>query len=121
MSAPGIFKNAMTMTEANIENSHGYQAEQAKISFQSNITSLLELKGHLAGKATKAKENGKKGFFIPLHEAVILDDWLKTISGDLMADYVLINRVNRLLNLNNEVKSRLLSGKSPNLKDLLKP
>lgn len=108
------------MTTANIEDSHEYQAEQAKVSFQSNITSLLELKGHLAGKADKAKENGKEGFFILLHEAAVLDDWLKTISSDLMGDYVIINRVNRLLNLNNEVKSRILRGQSPNLKDLLK-
>lgn len=109
----------MKTRETNIKDSHEYQAEQAKISFQSNVTSLLEFKGYLTQRAAKAKENGKEGFFITLHEATVLDDWLKTISSDLMADYVIINRVNRLLNVNNEVLNGLLRGKSPNLKDLI--
>lgn len=114
---PRTFLN--DMTDANIENSHEYLAEQSKIGFQSNISSLLDVKGQLSNKAKKAKENNKEGFFITLHEARVFDEWLNSIASELMADYVVINRVNGLLNLNNEVKSRLLRGKSPNLKRLI--
>ena len=110
----------MSMNTANIENSHDYQAEQAKISFQANITSLLEFKGHLANKSEKAKENGKDGFFIPIEEAAVLNDWLQAIASELMGDYVILHRVNRLLNLNNEVKSRIMLGKTPDLKSLIR-
>lgn len=104
----------------NIDQSFDYQSEEARLNFQGNVGSLLELKSYLLDRATKAKGRNKDGAFLTIHELETLDSWLVDVTTNLMANYQILNRTNKLLNLNCETMRRLLSGRTPSLKSLVK-
>ena len=79
----------------NIKNSFEYQSEQAKLSFQGNITALMEVSGLIKSKIDTAIRNGKAGIFFPTADAEILYEWIQKSTVTIYAEYQIIDRVNR--------------------------
>lgn len=96
-----------------------YLAEQAKVDFQANISSLLELQAVFNNKLSAAQEQQKKGVFLTNSELEVFKDWLLQSATNLMADYTLIDRTNRLTNKLYQVSIKLAHKNTPNLKDLV--
>lgn len=107
------------MTDVKITESFDYHAEAAKVNFQNNISSLIEIQGLLIEKLHKANESQKDSVWFSVGEVLIIKDWLNRSVTELMAEYTLIDRTNRLVNLNYEVVKGLLQRKTPSLKSLI--
>lgn len=89
------------------EHSFEYNAELAKVNFQSSVSSLLEIHSQFGQKLAYAYTNKKNYISFSIEEVEILQSFLlKTCSG-LGADYDSIARVNFLLNKNYKLLDRL--------------
>ncbi len=109
------------MTHCNIEDSYRYVAEEARINFQGNLASLLELKSFLLEQSTTAQKRGKDGIWLTTHQLETLDKWLVDTTTNLMGNFQILHRTNQLLSTNYEASfGLLLRGLSTNLKDFVK-
>lgn len=108
-------------SETNIEHSFQYAAEEAKKSFQGNISSLLELHTHLQGKHIRALQNQKNGVFIESEEMKHILQWVLDIAGSQMGHYLVIDGVNRKTNklFKCALKIQEREQRTPSLKKLL--
>jgi hypothetical protein len=101
-----------------MSNDFEYQAEQAKVDFQANIGSLLELQAQLKKKLDNAKQLNKPGVYFSTDELQVMDEWLLQTITTLMADYTLIDRTNRLTNKLYQISLKLAAERMPIPKDL---
>jgi len=75
-------KNKIDNAEANIHlnpdfaSEFDYLAEKAKVEFQANIGSLLELHSLLSARLSDATQRGKEGIFLTTGEVEVYQDWL---------------------------------------------
>lgn len=100
------------------EENFNSAAEQAKTEFQAHIGSLLELQTLFLNKLAETQERQKAGAFFTNEEMVVIKDWILQTSTNLMADYVILDRTNRLTNKLYCVATKLANRRTPNLKDL---
>lgn len=84
-----------------------YLAESAKVEFQSNISSLLELHSELTARISKAKEKGKEGVYLLNGELEVINDWLLQTSTSLLENYALIDRTLRKTNILYKTATRI--------------
>jgi len=96
------------MTSTNLNDFELSSLEAAKLRFQENISSLLEIELELDRKHQYAKTKGKDVIFIDAAETEILTKHLRTVASELLGSYDLINHAakhlifrNRLLNNTN--------------------
>ena len=109
------------MDTTKIEYTFEYAAEEAKKGFQANISSLLELHGHLQNKHIKALQDQKDGVYITTAELKTLSDWMLDIAGSQMGHYLSIDGVNRKTNklFRCALKIQEREQNTPSLKKLL--
>ena len=92
-----------------IQDSFEYQAEQAKQTFQGCITALLEAHSDFLHKISLAKGAKKSGVWIEMSEAEIISGHILESVSNLMGSYSVIDRTNRLLNINYQAAQYLLN------------
>lgn len=109
------------MDSAKIEYTFEYAAEEAKKGFQANISSLLELHGHLQAKHINALQNQKDVVFITNEELKTITAWILDIAGTQMGHYLAIDGVNRKTHklFRCALKLQEREQKTPSLKRLL--
>lgn len=105
----------------NIENSFEYTANEAKKSAQGNINSLLVLHDFIQEKHRHSVDHDKNVSYLTIQEMEFLMERIIDITSNLHADFVSIDRVNRLTNklYRCALKIRERQPTTPNLKELL--
>lgn len=91
------------MTRANLSDLELASLEAAKIRFQQNVSSLLEIELELDRKHQFAKTKGKDVIFLDAAEVQILTKHLRTVSSELLGSYDLINHAAKHLIFQNRL------------------
>lgn len=84
-----------------------YATEEAKLEFQANVSSLLDLYAEFSSRLQSAEEKNKPGVFITKGELQVLMDWLMNTSAGLQLNYELINNTLKITNKLYKATSRL--------------
>lgn len=110
----------METKDTNITGSFEHLAEESKQDFQVDISVLLDIRYPILEKLAKAKEQGKAGIFLTIHEGEVFERCLFDVCTSLMASFEILNRTNIQVHRRNEYLLQLAKGRTPNLKSLLK-
>ena len=102
-----------------LTDSYEYQAEEARVNFQANLSSFSDLKASLRERSTAAQERGKDGAWVTLHQFEIYDKWLFDIFTGLNVNYELLHLAMKRQNINYNILSESEMFYRKSLKDLL--
>lgn len=86
------------MSKINQDFEFNYAAESAKLEFQQNISSLLELHAEFSARLQSAVDKHKDGVYILTGEMEVFKDWLMQTSTSLLENYALIDHTLRITN-----------------------
>lgn len=97
-----------------------YHAEQAKLQFQADISSLLELQAAFETKRLESLRNKKNGAFLTNTELKVFGDWILRVTSDSMAAYLILDGTNRKLQKLNRCAFKIANRQpeTPSLKGL---
>lgn len=84
-----------------------YSCESAKVEFQANVTSLLDLYAEFSSRLQSAEEKNKPGVSITKGELQVFMDWLMNTCAGLQLNYELINNTLKITNKLYKASSRI--------------